>query len=65
MQQALVLELYLSTWMELFLFLSIVYSAAKRGIMVKVLFFCLEVSVFELSSCYYVHFRTNTLDKGY
>ena len=32
--------------------------------MIKVLDFGLKVSVFELQSCYYVHFRTNTLRKG-
>ena len=32
--------------------------------MAKVLVYGLEVSEFELHSCYYVHFRNNTLGKG-
>ena len=34
------------------------------GIMVNMLNWCLEVSTFELQSCYYVHFQTNILGKG-
>ena len=35
-----------------------------RGVMVKVLDCEIVVSEFELQSRYYVHFRTNTLEKG-
>ena len=34
------------------------------GEMAKVLDCGLEVSEFELQSCYYVHFRTNTFEKA-
>ena len=32
--------------------------------MVKMLNYGLEVSEFELYSCYYIHIQTNTLEKG-
>ena len=35
-----------------------------RGVMAKVMNCRIVVSEFELLSCYYVHFRTNTLGKG-
>ena len=34
------------------------------GVMVKALAYGVVVSEFELQSRYYVHFRTNTLEKG-
>ena len=38
---------------------------SPRGVMAKVLDYILEVSEFELQSCYYVHFRTNITGKKY
>ena len=35
-----------------------------RGVIVKAMDSGIEASEFELQSCYYVHFRTNTLGKG-
>ena len=35
-----------------------------RGVMVKATDCGIVVNEFELQSCYYVHFRTNTLGKG-
>ena len=35
-----------------------------RGVMAKALDCCLEVSEFELQSCYYVYFRTNILEES-
>ena len=35
-----------------------------HGVMFKALDFRIVVSEFELQSCYYVHFRTNTFGKG-
>ncbi len=35
-----------------------------RGVMVNVMDCGIVVSEFVLQSCYYVHFRTNTLGKG-
>ena len=35
-----------------------------RGVMVKAMDYGIVVSEFVLQSCYYVHFRTNTLGKG-
>ena len=35
-----------------------------RGVMVKVMDCGIVVSEFVLQSCYYVHFRANTLGKG-
>ena len=35
-----------------------------RGVMVKAMDCGIVVSEFELQSCYYVHFRSNTLGKG-
>ena len=35
-----------------------------RGVMVKVMDGGIVVNEFELQSCYYVHFRANTLGKG-
>ena len=37
---------------------------STHGLMVNVLVFGLEASVFEIQSRYYVHFWTNTLDKA-
>ena len=34
-----------------------------RGVMVKSLDYGIVVSKFDLQSCYYIHFRTNTLGK--
>ena len=39
-------------------------SGCPRGVMVKALDCGIVVSKFELQSCYYIHFRTNTLEKG-
>ena len=36
-------------------------SWCSRGAMVKVMYSGIVVSEIELQSCYYVHFRTNTL----
>ena len=35
-----------------------------RGVMVKAMDYGIVESEFELQSCYYIHFRTNTLGKG-
>ena len=39
-------------------------TACPRGVMVKQMDSRIVVSEFKLQSCYYVHFRTNTLGKG-
>ena len=39
-------------------------EGSLRGVMAKVLDYCLEVSEFELQSCCDVHFQTSTLGKG-
>ncbi len=43
---------------------SSVQGVGPRGVMVKAMDYGIVVSEFELQSCYYVHFRTNTLGKG-
>ena len=40
------------------------FRGCPRGIMVKAMDCGIVVREFELQSCYYVHFRTNTLGKG-
>ena len=40
-----------------------IYSGSPHGVMAKVLDYGLEVSDFDLQSCYNIHFRTNTLGK--
>ena len=40
------------------------YRGCSRGVMVKALECGIVVSEFELQSCYYVNFQTNTLGKG-
>ena len=42
----------------------IYFNLNKLGVMVKVVIGGLDVSEFELQSCYYIHFRTNTLVKS-
>ena len=44
--------------------LMLMLKPCPRGVMVKSLDCGIAVSVFELQSCYYVHFRTNNLAKG-
>ena len=39
-------------------------GAGPRGVMVKAMDCITVVSEFVLQSCYYVHFRANTLGKG-
>ena len=39
-------------------------GGCPRSVMVKAIDYEIVVSEFELQSRYYVHFRTNTLDKG-
>ena len=39
------------------------FEGRLRSVVAKVLYCGLEVSEFELQSCYYVHFRTNSLGK--
>ena len=43
---------------------SVVNIGGPRGVMVKAMDCGIVVSEFELQSCYYVHFRANTLGKG-
>ena len=38
--------------------------ASPCGILVNMLDYNITVSEFELQSCYYVHFQTNTIGKG-
>ena len=40
------------------------FGGCPRGVMVKAMDCEIVVSEFELQSCYYVHFRANTLGKG-
>ena len=40
------------------------YRGCPRGVMVKAMDCGIVVSEFVLQSCYYVHFRANTLGKG-
>ena len=40
------------------------FVECPRGVMVKAIDCRIIVSEFEFQSCYYVHFRTNTLGKG-
>ena len=40
------------------------YKWCPRGVMVKAMDCGIVVSEFVLQSCYYVHFRANTLEKG-
>ena len=58
--------LWLSVCLPLYLFFSLPLCKRGnlRGVMAKVLNYGLEVSRFELLSRYYVHFRTNTREKG-
>ena len=39
-------------------------EGCPRGVLVKPLDYRIVLSDFELQSCYYMHFRTNTLGKG-
>ena len=40
------------------------YGGCPRGVMVKAMYCGIVESKFELQSRYYVHFPTNTLEKG-
>ena len=39
-------------------------KSSSRGVVAKVLFCYIIVNEFEFQSCYYIHFRTNTIGKG-
>ena len=50
--------------MNLFLLAFSLLCRCPGGVMVKALDCEIVVSEFELQSCYYIHFRTNTMEKG-
>ena len=51
--------------MELSKYINLIIRVCPHGIMVKAMDCGIVVSEFELQSCYYTHFRTNTLGKRY
>ena len=66
------LELKLSRYENslhyIYIYSDITYINSKywcpRSVMVKAMYYGIVIGEFELQSFYYVHFRTNTLDKG-